>query len=189
MNKRLMIWICATLALLAATAGAYRRFSTSEPDRPADTANQARDLWIRAVNSSSDREHELKALQSSLKQNPDHSPILLRMAQVKREIGKIPEAVAHLREAVKADPKNRDARLELGRMLFETGDVDGAIRETEQLLEIDPLNIDGLYNLGAIYGNLGKDELARQYWRKAAAVDPDSESSQRARKALEQIGG
>ena len=74
-------------------------------------------------------------------------------------------------------------------MLFETGDIDGAIHETEQLLEIDPLNIDGLYNLGAIYGNLGKDELARQYWTKAAAVDPTSESSKRARRALEQIGG
>ena len=188
MNKRLMIWICATLALLAATAGAYRRFAAAEPDRPSSQANQARDSWIKAVNSS-DREHELKALERSLKQNPGHAPFLLRMAQVKREAGNISEAVAHLREAVKTDPKNQDARLELGRMLFETGDVDGAIRETEQLLEIDPLNIDGLYNLGAIYGNLGKDELARQYWRKAAAVDPNSEGSQRARRALEQIGG
>jgi Flp pilus assembly protein TadD len=170
-------------------AGTYRRFVAAEPDRPTAETSQARDLWIRAVNSSADREHELKALQSGLKENPDHAPILLRMAQMKREMGKIPEAIAHLRDAVKADPKNADARLELGRALFDSGDVDGAIRETEQVLEIEPLNIDGLYNLGAIYGNLGNEELARQYWRKAAAVDPDSESSQRARKALEQIGG
>ena len=58
-----------------------------------------------------------------------------------------------------------------------------------QLLELDPANVDGLYNLGAIYGNLGQDDRARQYWRKAAATAPDSESGRRAREALKQIGG
>jgi tetratricopeptide (TPR) repeat protein len=187
MNRRLVIWICGTLALLAVTAGAYRRFAGAEPDRGLGESIDANDLW-RVVNPPK-REEELKSLEGSLKQNPDHAPILLRMAQLKRDMGKLPEAVEHLREAVKADPKNRDARLELGRLLFDTGDVQGAIRETEQLLELDPANVDGLYNLGAIYGNLGQDDRARQYWRKAAATAPDSESGRRAREALKQIGG
>jgi tetratricopeptide (TPR) repeat protein len=103
-------------------------------------------------------------------------------------MGKPAEAVRHLQEAVRVDPKNPEARLELGRALFDTGDVKGAIRETEALLKLDPANLDGMYNLGAIYGNLGQTDRAREYWRQAAAINPDSESGRRAKEALRQIG-
>ena len=145
-------------------------------------------MWS-SVDNPRESEHELKALETSLKENPDHAPILLRMAQVSRDLGKKDEALRHLQEAVRIDPKNSAARLELGRALFESGDVEGAIRETQALLDFDPLNIDALYNMGAIYGNIGQDARAREYWTKAVAVDPDSESAHRAANALKQIGG
>lgn len=155
---------------------------------PANRTGMAERMWTKVADTTG-QEHELEALEGSLKQYPDHGPILLRMAQVAGEMGRRDEAIRHLREAVRVDPGNREARLELGRALFDSGDVDGAIYETERLLEVDPLSIDALYNLGAIYGNLGQNDRAREYWRKAAAVDPSSEGSQRAEAALKQIGG
>jgi tetratricopeptide (TPR) repeat protein len=176
------------VALLALSASVYY-WSPGVADSPSEnTAVMAQRMWAK-VTDTTRQEHELKALETSLGEYPDHGPILLRMAQVARDLGRQDESIRHLREAVRVDPRNRDARLELGRVLFESRDVEGAIRETERLLEIDPLDIDGLYNLGAIYGNLGQDERARDYWMKAAAVDPDSEGSRRAEAALKQIGG
>ena len=166
---------------------AAARYRLTEPSRVKPTALQN----IAPIHSSkvaqTDREHELETLQHDLAQNPAHVPILLRLAEVSRESGKIDKSVEYLRQAVKEDPKNHDALLELGRVLFETGDVPGAIRETTRLLEADPLNVDALYNLGAIYGNLGQDSQAREYWKKAVEAAPESESGRRAATGLQQL--
>jgi tetratricopeptide (TPR) repeat protein len=182
-----MILVIAA-SLLSLAAGLILLRPGANPSTPSAGEGAAERMWASVFNST-ESEHELKALETTLRQNPDHAPILLRMAQISRELGKREESLRHLQQAVKVDPKNKEARLELGRALFESGDVDGAIRETQQLLEIDPSNIDGLYNLGAIYGNLGQNDRAREYWRKAVAVDPGSEGSRRAEDALKQIGG
>lgn len=187
MRRNALIAIVGALGAVALSLLLYRWPAGDAGPLSAEAA-AARRMWSN-VDTSSERQHELKALEGSLKQNPDHAPILLRMAQVSKELGKPDEALNHLREAVKVDPKNREARLELGRALFEAGDVEGAIRETEQLLELDPSNTDGLYNMGAIYGNIGQEDRAREYWKKAVAIAPDSESGRRAKDALKQIGG
>jgi len=132
--------------------------------------------------------HERAALEEQLKKNPGHPPILLRMAELESEAGRPAGAVSYLKEALEHDTKNEDARLELGRTLYDTGDVDGAIRETKQLLADHPNQVDGLYNLGAIYANLNRTDLARQYWLQAVAAAPQSDSGRRAKQSLEMLG-
>jgi tetratricopeptide (TPR) repeat protein len=131
---------------------------------------------------------ELQALQMHLQSKPAHTPILFRMAQLSREMGKIPEAAEHLREILRHEPDHLEARLELGRALYEMGDIDGAVQETKAILEKDPRHVDALYNLGAIYANLQKNDLAQQYWTQAVASDPESESGQNAQRGLQQLG-
>ena len=133
--------------------------------------------------------HEIKVLEDGLRKKPGHVPVLFQMAQLKREVGKPAEAAQHLREILTQEPKNLEARLELGRALYEAGDVEGAIGETNRILELEPRHADALYNLGAIYGNLNRDELARQYWTRAVASDPQSESGRNAKRGLEQLAG
>lgn len=135
-----------------------------------------------------DRVHELKMLQVELEKKPNHAPILLRMAQLSREMGKPAEAAADLRRLLGAEPGNVEARIELGRVLYDTNDVAGAITETNRVLEAHPKNVDAMYNLGAIYANLGKADLARQYWTRAAAADPESDSGRQAKSGLQQLG-
>jgi tetratricopeptide (TPR) repeat protein len=131
--------------------------------------------------------HERAALEEQLKLNPDHPPILLRLAEIEKKAGETPKAIAYLKRALAQDPKNEDARLELGRALYESGDVDGAIRETKQLLADYPHDVDGLYNLGAIYANLSRNDVAREYWSHAVAEGPGSDSGRRAKDALGQL--
>jgi Flp pilus assembly protein TadD len=134
-------------------------------------------------------EHELKALSLELEKKPGHAPILLRMAQIERDKGKLEDAAGHLREAVKTEPSSQEAHLELGRLLYERNDVSGAISETEKVLTLNPEQVDALYNLGAIYANLGNLERARSYWSKAVAVDPAADSSRKAKDGLVKLEG
>jgi tetratricopeptide (TPR) repeat protein len=131
--------------------------------------------------------HEIAALEESLKKSPGHVPILFRLAEIERSAGKPARAAAHLREIVSKEPNNVEARLELGRALYEAGDIDGALHETKQILVDDANNVDALYNLGAIHGNLNQNQLAREYWTRAAAA-PSSESGKRAQDSLKQLG-
>jgi tetratricopeptide (TPR) repeat protein len=140
------------------------------------------------ANPTADKEHELKALEVELKKKPKHVPILLRMAQLSRELGRPREAVAQLRQVVEAEPKNTDAYLELGRALYETNDLQGAIDQTKHVLVLDPRQVDALYNLGAIYANLNRPDLARDYWGRAVAAARDSDSGRRAEEGLQKLG-
>jgi tetratricopeptide (TPR) repeat protein len=134
-----------------------------------------------------DNLHEMKALEVELKKKPEHVPILFRLAEISTEMNKPAEAAAYLRRILAQEPNNVEARLELGRALYSAGDVPGALEETNRILQKDPKQVDALYNLGAIYGNLNKDEIARQYWTRAVASDANSESGRRAAKSLEQL--
>lgn len=146
----------------------------------------------KAVNTNlpapQDPVHEKAALEEELKKKPGHAPILLRLAELAHDAGQPKQAADYLKQAVNADPKNVDARLELSRTLYETNDIDGALSETKRLLADHPNQIDALYNIGAIYANLGKTDLARQYWTQAVATDSNSESGRKSADALTKIG-
>jgi cytochrome c-type biogenesis protein CcmH/NrfG len=129
--------------------------------------------------------HEMASLEVELKKNPSHMPILLRMAELKRDAGKGEEAIQLLRKAAEIDDSSIEARLELGRALFESGDSNGAIAATQAILQKDPKHVDALYNLGAIFGNTGNDAAAREYCKRAVAAGPTTDSGRKALAALE----
>ncbi|MBI1353676.1 MAG: tetratricopeptide repeat protein [Acidobacteria bacterium] len=129
------------------------------------------------------------SLQAALEKNPDHAPILMRLAELALNSGNAGEAVARLRQAIELEPNNVAARLELGRALWESGDKEGAAAETAALLEIDPNNVDALYNLGAIHANQQQTEPAVEYWTRAVAADALSPSGQSAQRGLDILSG
>ena len=132
--------------------------------------------------------HEKASLEEQLKKNPDHPPILLRLAEIENTAGRPAEAQKYLRQALAKDPVNVDARLELSKSLYETGKIDESITEAKRLLADHPGQVDALYNLGAIYANQGGLALARQYWTQAVSADATSESGKKAQDGLSKIG-
>jgi len=200
MKQILAKWTVPAAALAAIGCIVYLHSKAASSDPPMTavatasvTPSKYPNLWLDAADkpgtagSAADQEHELAGLKDQLKKNPNHTPVLLRMAEVARGLGKTADSVDYLTQAVAGDPGNVEALLELGRELFEIGKVDKAIEVTKQILAKKPANVDALYNLGAIYGNIGQDDLARQYFQKAVAADPNSSSGQKAGKGLETL--
>jgi tetratricopeptide (TPR) repeat protein len=171
---------------LAACAGIFLLLGglNSFKSRPTPTAS------VKAVDANAaapqDPTHEKAALEEELKKKPGHAPILMRLAELAKDQPK--QAADYLKQAVAADPKNVDASVELSRTLYALNDVDGALAETKRLLVARPNQVDALYNLGAIYANLGKLDLARQYWTQAVATDSASDSGRKSADALTKIG-
>jgi len=184
--QRKYISLLVAIAVAAAILFALGKMSNRHPSDK--TSPSGAGSTAPAADATSSKEHEIKALSVELEKKPNHPPILLRMAQLARELGRNDEAVGYLRQLTKADPENVEGHLELGRVLYETNDVAGAIEETNRVLKLNPKNVDALYNLGAIYANVNKPELARQYWTDAVAADPQSDSGRNAQNGLQKLG-
>jgi Flp pilus assembly protein TadD len=178
-------WIGMSICLVLTGAGSIALLKVMSRVEAPTAAPRATSPAVPAVQNP---DHELKELGMQLKKKPGHTPVLMRMAQIERESGKVDDAITHLREVTKNEAGNAEAHLELGRALYEKGDVAAAITETEKVLQINPAQVDALYNLGAIYANLGNKERARSYWTKAVASDPNADSSKKARDGLSKIG-
>jgi tetratricopeptide (TPR) repeat protein len=131
--------------------------------------------------------HEIAALEEELKKKPGHAPILQRLSELQSQSGAKDKAIELLREAVKSEPANLDSRIELGKALFEAGNILGAIEETKKILDTDPKHVDALYNLGAIHANVNQTAEARDYWKRAVAAAPDTESGKNAKAGLQKI--
>lgn len=182
-SRQWLLWlfIAATLPVV------YLVVQEPEATRDQDISVERSDVSSVPTVSRASSEHELVALASELEKNPGHVPVLLRMAQVSRDLSRTDEVTRYLREALAAEPENGEARLELGRALYESGDLAGALAETSRLVEEDPQNVDALYNLGAIYGNMMDDGQARKYWERAVALEPDSPSGRLAAQGLKKL--
>ena len=167
-----------------ALIGAGALFLLRVTERSESTAPQARPAAVQ-----DNPAHELKELAVQLQKKPGHLPVLMRMAQLEHDQGKLAEAEVHLREALAAEPGNADVHLELGRVLYEKGDKNEALKETERCLAINPAHADALYNLGAIHANLGDAGRARSYWEKLIASAPESDSGKKAREGLARLTG
>jgi len=131
--------------------------------------------------------HEKAFLEEQLKTKPGHPPILLRLAELEKNEGKLADARKHLEEAIKSDPSLIDARLELSLVAYQLNDPDEAERQNLAVLKIDARQPDALYNMGAICANRNRLVEARQYWGDAVKYGPDTESGKNAATALTKI--
>jgi tetratricopeptide (TPR) repeat protein len=132
--------------------------------------------------------HEKVFLAEQFRRNPTHVPILIRLAQLERSAGNLPDARAYLEKAVVADAAQVDIRLELGLVDSELGDMAAAEEQNRAVLRIDSRQPDALYNLGAIAANRGDFALARQFWNDAIRTGANVDSVTKARKAVERLG-
>ena len=131
--------------------------------------------------------HEKAFLEEQLKTNPNHPPILIRLAELEHKDGKLPEARKHLEQAIKSDPTVIDGRLELSLVAYEMKDVPEAEKQNQAVLKLDPRQPDALYNLGAIYANQGRYPEARHFWNDAVKYGKDNSSAQNAAVALTKL--
>ncbi len=190
MKRRLFSCLAVALVLLLSALGAYslRRNRSADPvSREVAKSSLFPAQPLSQEGAAQAKLAEMQTLDQHLKKKPDHTPILFRLAQVAREMGRPAETAEHFRQILRQEPANKEARLELGRVLYEMGDIGGAMRETQELLKKDPANIDALYNMGAIYANLNQEAQAREYWLRVISAGPASPSGQLARQSLGQL--
>ncbi len=123
-----------------------------------------------------------------LKRDPKDAGSRTELAVALYALGKIDEALAHLRQAIADDPKTQRAYYALGTLFVKRGELVDAVTAFTHAIEIDPNDAKACNNLGAVLLSLGKAAEAIPHFESALRLDPDDslarESLAKARAAV-----
>lgn len=88
------------------------------------------------------------------------------------EAGKLPEAIAHYREAVEGVPDNAGFRFKLAIALHKSGDADAERAQLEEAVKLKPGLAGAQNQLGILYSHSGNIEGATEHFQMAVRAAP-----------------
>jgi tetratricopeptide (TPR) repeat protein/SAM-dependent methyltransferase len=127
-------------------------------------------LAWRALNRS---DHVATHLERAVALRADHALAHLNLGNVRREQGRLADAVACYERAIAVNPNLAVARFNLANVLSEQGRPDAAVAQYDQVLAIDPNHAETHGNLGSALIALGRATEAISHFERAAALKPD----------------
>src|SRR5580704_17794457 len=127
-------------------------------------------LAWRALNRN---DHVATHLERAVALRADHALAHLNLGNVRREQGRLADAVACYERALAVSPNLAVARFNLGNVLSEQGRPDAAVAQYNQVLAIDPNHAETYGNLGTALMALGRPADAMSHFERAVALKPD----------------
>jgi Flp pilus assembly protein TadD len=114
-----------------------------------------------------------EALQMALRVNSRFAPARVNLGNLKREIDRLPEAIAEYREAIRIDSHYSLAHNQLGLVLDSSGKTEEAILEYREAIRVGPKDAIPHNNLGVVLRRKKNDEAAIAEYREATELDPN----------------
>jgi len=143
---------------------------------------------------------EVERLQSVVDANPKDAASLLRLANTLHDLSLhdarlLMRAIDSYDRYLSLKPDDPDARVDLGIVCFELARVDSvnarqlvtrAIREMEIVATAHPGHQPAAFNLGIVNLNSGNTDESAKWFKKAVAINENSDLGARAKRLLEQ---
>jgi len=125
-----------------------------------------------------------------VEKEPGHAHGWVALGVAQARAGRLDEAIAALNEAVRVAPDEPHARRNLGGLLAKKGLLADAVTHLREAVRLLPTDQQALYGLAHTLLALGRDDLAAEadgLFRRAIAVDPDTELAEVCRREHSQI--
>lgn len=126
----------------------------------------------------------IQLLKDQLQKNPNDLEHLIQLGNLLYDNGDFKNAIEPYGKALAITPMNNDVRNDYAVCFFNTGNADQAIKELSTILASDSRNITATFNMGVIHSNIGRMEVARNYFQKVIELQPASEFAGKARSML-----
>ncbi len=111
--------------------------------------------------------------QATLNDNPDCWMVQNNLGSALIDVGRLPEAIAHLQKALRLTPGFAQAHFNLGTALHYSGRLPEAIEQFEQALQLKPNYSQAHNNLGNLLRQAGQLPAAIEHYQQALLLDPD----------------
>ena len=138
------------------------------PRNDVDIAILARDYRQRELN------FDIASAEMMVRVDPDNASRRNFLAAGYMQIGRIEEAIGHLREALRLNPEHAEAHNKLGQALQSAGSPTEAIVHFRQAVRLKPNDDRVHFNLANALNAVGRGDEAIPEFRRAIVLDPDS---------------
>jgi Tfp pilus assembly protein PilF len=126
------------------------------------------------VRTPTDYSALVKLLAARYVRNPSDSKIALSLANAYLMTDQPKKAGRLYTKVLKSEPDNETAKVQLAMALHADGNDDQAFELLNAVLQADPRSQLAHYDLAGLYFSEQKSALARDEWKRAAALDPSS---------------
>lgn len=127
---------------------------------------------------------EISDLESKVNANPDDMESTLHLAHLLQDSGLLEKSIANYKKYLVKYPENADARVDMAICYYNLGDNTTAITEMETALKYQPKHQIAHLNLGIVNLTARNIEASKEWFRKTADLDPNSEAGKRAQELL-----
>jgi ribosomal protein L37E len=127
---------------------------------------------------------EINKLEAAVIANPDDLESTLHLAHLQQDAGLYEKAIANYKKYLASDPESADNRVDMAICYYNLGDNTTAISEMETALKYQPKHQIAHLNLGIVNLAARNIEASKEWFRKAAELDPNSEAGKRATELL-----
>ncbi len=104
--------------------------------------------------------------------DPQNAKAHYSVAAALANLGRLEDALPHVRHALKLDPQMALAHLGLGNVLMRQGDLNGALASYRETVRLDPVHVEAHYKLGRVCDARRNFKAAVRHYRKAIQLDP-----------------
>ena len=128
--------------------------------------------------------NEMTELENKIKANPEDMESTLHLAHLQQDSKFYEKAIENYKKYLEKNPKDADARVDMGICFYNLGDNTSAINEMETALKYQPNHQIACLNLGIVNLTAQNVEASKEWFKKAVAIDPNSEAGKRAQELL-----
>lgn len=158
---------------------AYRNALTLDPQYAIVRFELARVFVERRMFREAEQE-----LVAALEAVPTYAEATLRLATLRRELGRPAEGLPLLIELLERDAYHLDALIALGETLLDLGRRQDAVTAFARVLRFDPAHVGALYYEGALLAEQHRYREAIVRWKSVIDIEPGSTFAKRARRDI-----
>jgi tetratricopeptide (TPR) repeat protein len=127
---------------------------------------------------------EINKLEAAVTANPDDLESTLHLAHLQQDAGLFEKAITNYKKYLAKNPESADNRVDMAICYYNLGDNKTAISEMETALKYQPKHQIAHLNLGIVNLAARNIEASKEWFKKAAEIDPNSEAGKRAQELL-----
>jgi len=178
-NKKILIISSAIVVIFILALIISGVFDSEVKTKVTQMSNQTSSSGVNLANME-----EINKLETAVIANPDDLESTLHLAHLQQDAGLYEKAITNYKKYLAKNPENADNRVDMAICYYNLGDNTTAISEMETALKYQPKHQIAHLNLGIVNLAARNIEASKEWFRKAAELDPNSEAGKRAQELL-----
>ena len=178
-NKKILIISSTILVIFIIALALSGVFGSEVKQNITQVDNQSSESGVNLANLE-----EINELEKKVNANPDDLESALHLAHLLQDSGMFERAISNYKKYLVKHPENADARVDMAICFYNMGDNTTAINEMETALKYQPKHQIAHLNLGIVNLTAKNIEASKEWFRKTAELDPNSEAGKRAQELL-----